>query len=185
MVRIRDRVTPGPSLREPEGCVWTGKASCSGKHRRHHDDRGARHVHPGRHAGSQRSAVGRGAAWAALATQSGGGWAADPPIPVGKVGFGVDIVGITDGSMPSARCGCGTTTPAGRSSNRSRISATTEPQPDGPTEGPARHGCRLWEHWRCSSRVARGARVRFTAVPTGVAPLGPWPTWDDREPIGG
>ncbi|GAA0566084.1 endo-1,4-beta-xylanase [Actinomadura livida] len=34
-----------------------------------------------------------------------GGWTADPPIPVGKVGFGVDIVGVTDGSMPTIDVG--------------------------------------------------------------------------------
>lgn len=33
------------------------------------------------------------------------GWTADPPVPVGKVGFGVDIVGVTDGSMPTIDVG--------------------------------------------------------------------------------
>ncbi|WP_285697279.1 endo-1,4-beta-xylanase [Actinomadura sp. NBRC 104412] len=42
---------------------------------------------------------------AGAASRSSGGWSADPPVPVGKVGFGVDIVGVGDGSMPTIDVG--------------------------------------------------------------------------------
>ena len=35
----------------------------------------------------------------------GGGWGADPPIPVGKHSFGADVVGVYDGRMPTIDIG--------------------------------------------------------------------------------
>src|SRR5690606_22450185 len=39
--------------------------------------------------------------WAKAAAVESAGWVADPPIPVGREGFGVDIVGVYDGRMPT------------------------------------------------------------------------------------
>lgn len=38
---------------------------------------------------------------ARAATVEPAGWVADPPVPVGREGFGVDIVGVYDGRMPT------------------------------------------------------------------------------------